>query len=385
MKRTITSLILLIFCPCMSFVFAHTLKTDEAQLDSLVNELRVLGAMQAPEEIDYIPPQTEEEYNELVEYSRSLPDSISTCDDVSYELVQKESEKECPLVTIDTFELIDPEHSDLVTNAIKFAEKFIVTAYDDDLAEVETMVHPFAKWMLNDDCSVYKNVLSMVFNEWGKLKCTSYSVIDADICGNAVIDVIFRHYPNTNPYIDPLCIRVLGDNSTGMYYILTFINTDESKVKYLQSEDVTVKVLPTEDLAEIENQLTSNMDALGAIRFAENFLQAAYDFDFSSMKMMVCSHPSVLSFFTEEMYPFAIKPMKRDGMYLNAQKGIYSKCEGINDLDLSTFSAEDIPGYYKANVYFDAFPMSENAEFVSLRVMVFQNIEDGSFSIYSIK
>ncbi len=150
--------------------------------------------------------------------------------------------------------------------------------------------------------------------------------------------------------------------------------------------EVEVRILPTEQLDEIENRLTSGMDAMGAIRFAEKFLQAVYDYDFPMMKDMICPHPDVLSFFTEDVYPFALKLRKRDGMTLNAQKGIYSKCNGIADLDITVFSeTEDIPGYYKANVYFDAFPKTDEAEFVRLRVMVFQNIEDGTFSIFSIK
>ncbi len=149
--------------------------------------------------------------------------------------------------------------------------------------------------------------------------------------------------------------------------------------------EVEVKVLHIKQLTEIENQLTFKMDPMGAIRFAEKFLQAIYDYDFPTMKAMISTLPEVQSFFTEDVYPYALKSNKREGMKQNATKGIYSKCEGITDLDLSTFGDEDIPGYYKANVYFDAFPKTDEAEFVRLRVMVFQSIEDGSFSIFSIK
>ena len=153
-----------------------------------------------------------------------------------------------------------------------------------------------------------------------------------------------------------------------------------------KNEDASVKVMHTETLNEVENLLTTKMDALGAIHFAEKFLQAAYDLDYPTMKSMICTHPDVQSFFTEEVYPIALKLKKREGMKQNAIKGLYSKCEGIADLDITTFTdTKDIPGYYKANVYFDAFPKTEDAEFVSLRVMVFQNIEDGTFSIFSIK
>lgn len=61
--------------------------------------------------------------------------------------------------------------------------------------------------------------------------------------------------------------------------------------------EVEVKILPTERLTETENRLTSKMDALGAIRFAEKFLQTVYDYDFSTMKSMICPHPDVQSFF----------------------------------------------------------------------------------------
>lgn len=153
-----------------------------------------------------------------------------------------------------------------------------------------------------------------------------------------------------------------------------------------KNEDAAVKVMHTEQLNEVENLLTTKMDALGAIHFAEKFLQAAYNLDYPTMKSMICPHPDIQSFFTEEVYPIALKTRKREGMKLNAIKGIYSKCEGITDLDITTFTdTKDIPGYYKANVHFDACPKTEDAEFVSLRVMVFQNIEDGSFSIFSIK
>lgn len=161
------------------------------------------------------------------------------------------------------------------------------------------------------------------------------------------------------------------------------IKLDAQKIETVGEQ---VKILPTENLCEVENLLTTKMDALGAIQFAEKFLKAAYDYDFTTMKTMMCPHPFVQSFFTEDVYPVALKPWKRDGMTLNAKKGIYSKCIDITDLDITTFAdTEDIPGYYKANVHFDAFPKTEDSEHVKLRVMVFQNIEDGTFSIFSIK
>lgn len=171
-----------------------------------------------------------------------------------------------------------------------------------------------------------------------------------------------------------------------MLFAIMMLSSFVGLISAQKNEEVSVKILHTEQLNEIENLLTSKMDALGAIHFAEKFLQAAYNLDYPAMKSMICTHPDVQSFFTEEVYPIALKPRKREGMKQNAVKGIYSKCVDITDLDITTFTdTKDIPGYYKANVHFDAFPVSEDAEFVRLRVMVFQNIEDGSFSIFSIK
>lgn len=74
MKRIISALTIFILCSNFSFMHSQTLKTEEEQLDSIVKELRDLGAKQ--EYIDDIPLMTEEEYRDLVEYSKSL-DSIN--------------------------------------------------------------------------------------------------------------------------------------------------------------------------------------------------------------------------------------------------------------------------------------------------------------------
>lgn len=173
---------------------------------------------------------------------------------------------------------------------------------------------------------------------------------------------------------------------TVLLLAIMMLSSFVSLISAQKNGEVTVDVLHTEHLNEIENLLTSQMDALEAIHFAEKFLQAAYDLDFSTMKSMICTHPDVQSFFTEEVYPIALGLRKREGMKQNAIKGIYSKCIDITDLDITTFTdTKDIPGYYKANVHFDAFPKTEEVEHVRLRVMVFQNIDDGTFSIFSIK
>lgn len=346
-------------CSYVSFASAQTLKTEEVQLDSIVNELHELGEQQDPADIDYIPED--------------------------FDLDTTSEEKNCPLVNIEDSALMQIDNKDIVVPAIKFAEEFIIRVYNGDINGTETMIHPFARWLINNDCSVYRNVIEREIDRLEKLKCTSYALIDSDIEGYSVVDIIFHHYPSYK-YTEPLRIRTLKNIANGIHYVLNFVYKDDAKAKYLPTDNVMVKVLPTEQLGEVENQLTSGMDALGAIRFAEKFLQATYDYDFPTMKDMICPHPDVLTFFTEDVYPVALKLRKRDGMTLNAQKGIYSKCNGIADLDITSFSeTEDIPGYYKANVYFDAFPKTEEAEFVSLRVMVFQNIEDGTFSIFSIK
>lgn len=145
-------------------------------------------------------------------------------------------------------------------------------------------------------------------------------------------------------------------------------------------------LIPTVNLDNVDIEVSSGIDVLGAIQFAEKFLTAAYFEDFSKMKSMICNHPDVRAFWTDDVYRVALKEHKKEGMRLNFENGIYSKCVGFKDLDMTTFTnTDDIPGYHKVNVYFDADSTGEDAEFVGLRVMVFQNIEDGQFSIFSIK
>ena len=398
MNRNFILTTILLICSSVRFMSAQTHKTEEEQLDSIVSALRELGAQQVPEEIDTI----------LCEFE---VDSVSI-------------DSDWPIVSTNNLEEVnyDDYKKDEILGAIKFAEEFIERIYLGQVnLEVPSMIFPFTQMILNYDCSVYQNVTMAVINKVHSLKCRFVAVPNEDLLGFDVIDVSFYPYPFRS-HQEPLSFKILYDIATRKYYILTLnydFNADKGNsnegnpefgtigetclgadsigvepidvipieiVTEAAATDVEVRVLPTEQLGEIENRLTSGMDALGAIRFAEKFLQAAYDLDFSTMKVMICPHPVVQSFFTEEMYPFALKSSKRDGMWLNAQKGIYSKCEGLSDLDITTFSdTKDIPGYHKANVYFDAFPKTEDAEFVSLRVMVFQNIEDGSFSIFSIK
>lgn len=132
--------------------------------------------------------------------------------------------------------------------------------------------------------------------------------------------------------------------------------------------------------------VSSEIDIQGAIKFAEDFLEAAYFDDIDKMKTMICKHPDVQSWWTDDTYKYALKRTKKEGMRLNLTRSIYSKCDGIYDLDITTFDGvEEIPGYYKVNVHFDADTNQDDAEFVSLRVMVFQNETDHSFSIFSIK
>lgn len=406
-------------CSCVSFMSAQTHKTEEEQLDSIVKELRESGSQQDPEENDSILCAIDSLLSEI-DTALCEIDTIP-CE---FEVDSVSIDSDWPIVSTNNLEEVNyyDYKKDEILGAIKFAEEFIERIYLGQVnLGVPSMILPFAQMILNYDCSVYQNVTMAVINKVHNLKCRFVAVPNEDLLGFDVIDVSFYPYP-FRLYQEPLSFKVLYDIATRKYYILTLhydFNADEGNsnegnpefgtigetcleadsigaepievipieiVTEAAATDVEVRVLPTEQLGEIENRLTSGMDALGAIRFAEKFLQAVYDFDFSTMKAMICPHPDVQSFFTEEVYPFALKSRKRDGMWLNAQKGIYSKCEGLSDLDITTFSdTKDIPGYYKANVYFDASPKTEDAEFVSLRVMVFQNIEDGSFSIFSIK
>lgn len=78
MKRIIAILTVMMICLWVNTALAQKPETEKAQFDSLINELRELGAQQDPTEIDYIPPMTEEEFNDLVEYSKSISDSINS-------------------------------------------------------------------------------------------------------------------------------------------------------------------------------------------------------------------------------------------------------------------------------------------------------------------
>lgn len=77
MKHCIILLVSFVLSFCCCSGFAQNAEMEDS-LNRLIDELYELGAKQNPEEIDYIPPLTEEEYNDLVEYSKSLYDSINS-------------------------------------------------------------------------------------------------------------------------------------------------------------------------------------------------------------------------------------------------------------------------------------------------------------------
>lgn len=72
--------------------FAQNAEMEDS-LNKLIDELHELGAKQDPEEIDHIPPLTEEEFNDLVEYSKSLSDTINSAECDSKEFDNEKSEK----------------------------------------------------------------------------------------------------------------------------------------------------------------------------------------------------------------------------------------------------------------------------------------------------
>lgn len=82
--------LVLSFCCCSGF--AQNTEMEDS-LNKLIDELYELGAKQNPEEIDYILPLTEEEFNDLVEYSKSLNDSINSDECDPKEFDNEKSEK----------------------------------------------------------------------------------------------------------------------------------------------------------------------------------------------------------------------------------------------------------------------------------------------------
>lgn len=92
MKRYIIFLVSLVLSFCCCSVFAQNAEMEDS-LNKLIDELHELGAKQNPEEIDYIPPLTEEEFNDLVAYSKTLKDSINSDECDSKEFDNEKSEK----------------------------------------------------------------------------------------------------------------------------------------------------------------------------------------------------------------------------------------------------------------------------------------------------
>lgn len=92
MKHCLTLLVSLVLSFCCCSGYAQNVEMEDS-LNKLIDELYELGAQQDPNEIDYIPPLTEEEYNDLVEYSKSLYDSINSVESVSNELSNGKSKK----------------------------------------------------------------------------------------------------------------------------------------------------------------------------------------------------------------------------------------------------------------------------------------------------
>lgn len=93
MKRIITVLSVMMICLWVNTALAQKPETEEAEIDSLINELHELGAKQDPSEIDYIPPLTEEEFNDLVEYSKSISHSKNSAECDLNQQDNKKSEK----------------------------------------------------------------------------------------------------------------------------------------------------------------------------------------------------------------------------------------------------------------------------------------------------
>lgn len=136
----------------------------------------------------------------------------------------------------------------------------------------------------------------------------------------------------------------------------------------------------------IEVDVSTPIDIEGAISFAEEYLTAVYNHDIPKMKAMTCQNPDVQAFWTQEVYANVSMGRKNLYIYENALQGIPLTCIRIYDLDITTFSGtRDIPGYHKVNVRFAPFNRATAPHDFSLRVMVFQKIDDDSFSIFSIK
>lgn len=92
MKHCIILLVSLVLSLGSSSVFAQSAEADDS-LNHLIDELYELGAKQNPEEIDYIPPLNEDEFNDLVEYSKSLSDSLNSTECDYNKLDNKKSRK----------------------------------------------------------------------------------------------------------------------------------------------------------------------------------------------------------------------------------------------------------------------------------------------------